>query len=98
MICISMMMIFLTTISNVSGQGGVPTWMRPPGEQSKMFGSTLGNPLGGRGSAILSTKGSDVMSPVPLPSTLFGLHATDVQELYDKVKILEQEIQLLKNK
>ncbi len=77
MICISMMMIFLTTISNVSGQGGVPTWMRPPGEQSKMFGSTLGNPLGGKGSAILSTKGSDVMSPVPLPSTLFGLHATD---------------------
>ena len=30
-----------------------------------------------RGSAILSTKGSEVMSPVPVPSTLFGLHATD---------------------
>ena len=56
---------------------GTPKWMKPPSEQSSIFGSSLGKPLGAGGSAILSTKGSEVMSPVPVPSTLFGLHATD---------------------
>ena len=56
---------------------GTPKWMKPPATQSNVFGTALGKQLGEGGSATLSTKGSEVMSPVPLPSTLFGLHATD---------------------